>query len=1314
MIRSRPASILVALGLWFIVSDSLWAEIPSDIRVLKSSADGVEFVYTPAGSGPTTSPIKSRQYTRFVWANTDVEGEVGQPEIPVRNFLIVVPPQSSPHLSIARDNGQIRSNIRLRPVPTLSVDQNKVDTWTYVEDAESYSKIAPFPAQQAVISEPFLYRGYWVVRVSIYPVQYYPALNRARVLDNMQVRVDFGVTQAPSRSSMSRSDPLLRSMAINPEQLALWHVSQTAEVAPPWPSGTMVKIDIRQEGIYRITGHDLEVIGVSLNGIDPSRLRLFNNGGRELPTSANSDRPDSLIENAIYVMDVGMDGSFDADDYLLFYGRGVTGWDKMEGFFQHYIHHYTEDNIYWLQIDPIAPPGKRMGSFGIAASPNQIITTTRARLFREDEDFIYNTSSEPESGIQWYMSLFTDNQSHTYNFSLSNVDQTQPFRIRARFRQLAGGHSIQFFLNGALAYTTTSATTADFTAGGDLLHNGSNTLEIRNRLTQGATSRMYLDWFELEYSRALTPVQDEMAFESPEVDGIVRYDLTGVSEPQIFNITDPFNITMTTGSSVTDSSQSQVWRHYYAVNAGNYHSPLSMEIDQHGGDEYQDLRTDLPDGVDYIIISADEFYSTLAEYEDHRESFGQGLNTIRIRLSDIFDQFGWGLRDPTAIRDFLKYASDNWPTLPEYVLLVGDGDYDYKNRVSGPSGNWIPPHEDGTACSDDWYVYFSTSQHPEMAMGRWPVTSVEETETVIQKVIQYESEPLYGPWRHRITLVADDEYAQDGVYNAMEENHSRDTEGIAEHDLPGHFNLNKIYLIKYPVEWEAAAFGRQKPQATSDLLRSINDGTLIVNYIGHGNPHIWSHEAVFQDERDMPRIDNGNRLPFFLAATCSWGLFDDPIEQSFPEKLFVASGRGSIGTIAATRFTSSGSNETLASTFYSQLFQNPFAPQTLGAALIYAKTHGAGGSQNYYIMGDPTLIIGAPRFRTWVESTSTDTLQALSLFTINGVVLDESNNVWNDFSGVMNLTVFDKRDSVNYIFDNGNGSLFRYIRLGSPIFYGPSSISNGRFESRFVVPQDIAYGSNDGRFSLYYYGLAGGAFNDSTDGAGVRDSICFAETAADVTDSIAPAIDLMLENEFFREGDVVSQYPKVIGRVSDSSGVNLTGGVGHTLRLVLDGNTSWDVTKNFEYDLDSYTQGEVHTSIGPITPGNHVLRMEAWDSFNNFAWTEVTFSVEQEGEEGFELRDLLPYPNPFDRRTNLTFFITRDARVTLKIYTVAGRLIYSQTDIDAPYGYNWDLTWDGRDAEGDKVANGVYLYKMSATSVSGEHCEKIGRVVVMR
>jgi hypothetical protein len=264
-----------------------------------------------------------------------------------------------------------------------------------------------------------------------------------------------------------------------------------------------------------------------------------------------------------------------------------------------------------------------------------------------------------------------------------------------------------------------------------------------------------------------------------------------------------------------------------------------------------------------------------------------------------------------------------------------------------------------------------------------------------------------------------------------------------------------------------------------------------------------------------------------------------------------------------------------------------------------------------------------------------------------------------------------------------------------------------------VVPLDIAYGGRNGRFSFYYFGTSD-AYGDSADGAGVRDSIHFAETAAEAQDSIPPVIELMLENEFFREGDMVSNYPRVIARIYDSSGVNLTGAIGHALRLVMDEESSWDVTQDFRYHLDSYSEGEMQTTIGPLESGSHLLRMEAWDSFNNFGWTEVLFNVAVSGEEGFELTELLPYPNPFDRETNLTFFVTNEAWVTLKIYTVTGLMIYSQEGIYASYGYNWELTWDGRDKEGDKVANGVYLYKISATSTTGEHASEIGRVVVMR
>ena len=389
----------------------------------------------------------------------------------------------------------------------------------------------------------------------------------------------------------------------------------------------------------------------------------------------------------------------------------------------------------------------------------------------------------------------------------------------------------------------------------------------------------------------------------------------------------------------------------------------------------------------------------------------------------------------------------------------------------------------------------------------------------------------------------------------------------------------------------------------------------------------------------------------------------------------------------------------------------------MGLALLNAKIAGSSNSEvsKYHLLGDPSMVIGAPRFQMRITSTNTDTLQALNLFSMQGIVLDESGTVWNNFNGIMNVTVFDRRDSTTCFFDSTIGGSTSYILTGSPMFQGPRSIVNGHFQSQFIVPLDVAFGGRHGRFSFYYYGAVSG---DSADGAGVRDSIHFAETVAEVSDSISPTIQLMLETENFRPGDIVSTYPVVIASISDSSGINLTGEIGHTLRLILDGGavgSTWDVTRDFQYNLDSYTQGEVRSTIGPIEAGNHVLRMEAWDSFNNLASTEVAFEVEKTGAAGFELRDLFPYPNPFNHRTNLTFYITRESWVTLKIYTVTGRMIYSQEGIHADPYYNCcAFSWDGRDAEGDKVANGLYLYKLSATSTAGEHTSEIGRVVVMR
>ena len=120
--------------------------------------------------------------------------------------------------------------------------------------------------------------------------------------------------------------------------------------------------------------------------------------------------------------------------------------------------------------------------------------------------------------------------------------------------------------------------------------------------------------------------------------------------------------------------------------------------------------------------------------------------------------------DPTAIRDFLKYTYENWTDgngiPPAYVLLVGDGSYDYKQKINSEGHIFIPPFEIDnnnelyTRCTDDWYVYLDGNDRVlDMSIGRLPVSSKAEAQTVVQKLIQYESEPEFGFWKNTITSI---------------------------------------------------------------------------------------------------------------------------------------------------------------------------------------------------------------------------------------------------------------------------------------------------------------------------------------------------------------------------------------------------------------------------------------------------------------------------------------------------------------------------------------------------------------------------------
>jgi len=114
---------------------------------------------------------------------------------------------------------------------------------------------------------------------------------------------------------------------------------------------------------------------------------------------------------------------------------------------------------------------------------------------------------------------------------------------------------------------------------------------------------------------------------------------------------------------------------------------------------------------------------------------------------------------------------------------------------------------------------------------------------------------------------------------------------------------------------------------------------------------------------------------------------------------------------------------------------------------------------------------------------------------------------------------------------------------------------------------------------------------------------------------------------------------------------------------------------------------------GALAGGSFVLRGGFWAAAGLTATGAGTAPGEPGRPPAFRLG--AGAPNPFRRSTSLRFALPHDARTSLKVYDVAGRLVRTLVDADLPAGRH-DAAWDGRDGEGRRTASGVYLLRMQA------------------
>lgn len=1127
--------------------------------------------------------------------------------------------------------------------------------------------------------------------------------------------------------------------------------------------GEWFKIGVATGGMYKISRSDLQQLGVDVNNLNPQNLNIYGNGYGQLPMENNIDRPDDLLVNNIVIEGEG-DGSFDESDYILFYAKGPDSWayDSQTGLFDHSKHQYVDTSYYFIGINTGNLPARVSNVSSSGSSPNYEVNTFNDYAFHE-----VDRENMLKSGREWYGEKF-DVQT-TYNFSgekytFPNLDPTVETVVRANMisRSTVQGNC-KFILDvngqqGEASFGSVGTGVTDMYALSRFIEvkltNASPSLNINITYQKNAPSANgWLNWFNINTRRKLRMSGNQMIFRDAMSVGpgrVSRFNVQNVSaQTEIWDVTKPTEARRVTYNRTGDQAgftfPTENLKEFIAFNGG-FKTPTLF-----GAVANQNLHALGSSAlIDMIIVAPGIFMSKAEELADiHRNYEIDPLNVAVVRLEEIYNEFSSGMRDVTAIKWLMKMlydrAAGNAALMPRYLLLFGDGSYDNKNFTAGNT-NLVPTYQSvnslapaNSYVSDDYFVLLSDDDGEEskdlmdMGVGRIVAKNIQEATSVVNKIRKYvEIKPQvfsddctvcgdnatnFGAWRNSIVLVADDE--DNNTHMTQSRTISNQIESYT-HD----YNMERIFLDAFPVV--ATPGGARFPSANKAIDRSVQKGAFIVNYIGHGGVLGWAHERIL----DIPTIlnwSNGAKLPIFMTATCEFTRFDDPLRTSAGEHALLNGNGGAIALLTTTRLVYSSSNFTLNTKFYDAMFNRPASEVVIrvGDLSREAKNGTAmsptssSNHRNFSLIGDPALPMAIPEFRASVLSLADtlgnpiDTLKALGVVRVKGNVTNQNGGVMSSFNGRLNATVFDRVEIKTTLANKPGSSPFVYPTQEKVVYKGNAEVKDGLFTFDFVIPKDISFATDStARISLY----ASGGVIDAT---GYLDSLTIGGRDPNaIDDGTGPDIDLYLNDENFVYGGYTNDTPTLVATVFDENGVNTVGsGIGHDITAVLNGDESNAIVLNdyYESDLNTFKSGKVQYQFDKLEPGKHHLKLKVWDVHNNSNETEIEFVVSD--DEDFAIKRVLNYPNPFTTHTEFFFEHNQSCEflnVLVQIYTISGKLVKTINTVSNTDGFrNEPIPWDGRDDYGERLATGVYVYKLAVRNPSGQEVNKFEKLVVL-
>lgn len=977
--------------------------------------------------------------------------------------------------------------------------------------------------------------------------------------------------------------------------------------AQDWASSSVLsqgawrKVSVEKTGVYCLTQSQLSQMGFS----DPSKVRIYGAGGKQLSFVAGRDSRDDL-----YLLP-----AVHTSQGVIFYAEGPDDWTtSTTGSYTVSLNAYSRKAYYYVTTgtdsdDPTAASQPD--------DPAEALTTTSY-----DNRFAYATQQVNAGGMgrYWFShSLSTSSPSVSFPINMAcqeGTDVRLSYLIGAASRA-AGSFTIT--VDGteveSVGLSTTSSNydnyasksaTKTFAATSSSL----STCVVRVNFTSSAAGA-YLGTLSIQAKAPLAMPGSELLFRTSEqysadADALT-FQISGAqSDLRVWDVSTAWapaqcDVAVSGGVASVTVGTGSVHEYVAFSPSGSFASPTDE-----GSVVNQDLHSH--QSVNYLVVTAPAF-EAYAQRLCQLHNRVQGFSSRIVMVDDIYNEFSAGRPEAPAIRNYIKMLYERGlGTANEltHVLLLGAGSYDNFDRTSAQ--NVIPTYQSAASssiltcyCTDDFYGWLAngagateTSSQVLVSLGRVPCQTTTDADAYVSKVEAYMESPVQGNWNAKVLFCG-----QSGDSNEHVGYANSQAAYFEEHNP----DMDVVRVFSESYTRIVSSTGTSYPMAEATAQGYLQSGCSLYHFTGHAGANNTGQGYFSKDLAN--KLTNGGKGFIFVGATCQIAPFDMSTGNCSEAAIFNPDG-GAIAVFGATRETYGSPNFYVTRTFTNSVYATEGTTRgTLGTANMLAKQGGPRGinTLKYVLLGDPALVVSTPSelyvsldsINGVAREDATEPVRALESSTVSCSVRNADGSLASNFSGTATVSLYDKR-LTRSTSGADSGTPYSYEEWGSMIFSGEVEVVDGQFSAQFILSKEFDLSVGYGRLTAYAVG------SDGRDAMGASDEIMVGGVADNnLSDDEGPAIQAWVEYD----GDI----PYLHATLSDEQGINTsTQGVGHEISLVVDGDRTAAISLNnyFTYEVGSSTTGTLTYSLASLAGSRVGLTIKAWDNLNNSSSVSLT------------------------------------------------------------------------------------------------------------